>query len=850
MRRALRALALGIATMTVGGLASCSGGGEASRPKAPPGEGATLLLAIDVPFAEITLPPDARGDLGAPPTRIPLRHFEAKGSEGGAAVTDLPIRTRNLYFFKPSTGMRVVKADGTEVPHKYVNPPPPYWTYDESQIKIHRWEGVPSDEELFLEYPPATAAEARMNLVHSGITDPGEFARTSAQAGPSSRTGLLLPAPAKAAWDIEVPPAPDLRFAYALVQPEVADGPPSDGATIRAVVRTADGAEHEVWSSAVKSDTFTPINVDLSAWEGQSVRFSLETDPGASNRFDYVFLADPVITSRKANPRRVFMVFVDTLRPDHVGAFGYQRDTTPALDDVASGAARFTNARSIAPWTLPSARTVLTGQDPEYYFDSPTLQGLLGRAGYATAMFAGNVYLTSNFGLNRDWGLHYVELLPRAKPQVDRALDWLAENDGRDVLMLLHFMDAHLPYKEPDEYRRMFAGDPPAGLPRDEFHRDGVVNAKLKTKEERQYVRDRYDNNIRYADDQLKRLYDQLRPDDVLVFFSDHGEEFWDHGGYEHGHSLFDELLRVPLIIRGGGLPAAAVDAPVSLLDVTPTILDLVGLPQEGMKGTSLVAAAKGDAAAKAALVERAQAFGRPLYGGERWGVLDGTLKYTTYEGRELLFDLASDAEERKDQLKGNSAGAVPMRAAMGEALKREVVTALRVACRGARKFPEHDLVATLTVPGGIRAAWVGDDPTESSMATLAFTEGSDQAVITWPTGYRGSRDVWVVPTKPLAETSHRVTLTAVEGEVRATAVIEADKPVEPTGDRVMLATTKVGDRSVELGFGVVPIPDPAARQLSGFDPELALQLEAMGYAVGAGEEKTPPKPKPAPKAE
>jgi hypothetical protein len=65
-----------------------------------------------------------------------------------------------------------------------------------------------------------------------------------------------------------------------------------------------------------------------------------------------------------------------------------------------------------------------------------------------------------------------------------------------------------------------------------------------------------------------------------------------------------------------------------------------------------------------------------------------------------------------------------------------------------------------------------------------------------------------------------------------------------------MLATTKVGDRSVELGFGVVPIPDPAARQLSGFDPELALQLEAMGYAVGAGEEKTPPKPKPAPKAE
>lgn len=826
----------GAAAMTVTAaliaLVGCRGGSDIPTDVAPEGEARTLLLSVDQAFASLAVPADSRGALGRPPERIPLRGWEAGSAEGERVhSTALPIRTRNLYFFKPSPGMKVVKADGTEIPHRYTQPgKPPYWTYDANQIRVHGWGAAPGDEELFFVYPPSTAKEATLNQAFSGKS-PEEFVRSIAQAGPESRSGLLLPAPGHAAWDLTIPPSADLRFSPALIRPEVLDGPASDGVEVTVTLKVGD-AEHELWKGRVEDDTFRPVRVDLGAWAGQTGRLTVQSDPGADPRFDYLFLADPVVASRKASPKRVFLVFVDTLRPDHMGTYGYERATTPNLDRIAADAARFSQARSVAPWTLPSARTVLTGHDPERYFSVPTLQGRLREAGYATAMFAGNLYLSANFGLQRDWGLHHVELLPRANTQLDQALAWLDQNAGRDLLLLVHLMDAHLPYEEPKAYRRMFAGDPPETLQRDAFHRPQVMEASLKTKEDRQYLRDRYDNNVRFADDQLARLYERLGPDDVLVFFSDHGEEFWDHGSFEHGHTLFDELLRVPLIVRGPGVQAASIDAPVSLLDVTPTVLDLLGLPLGDLKGTSLAAVARGEPGAADALTARPQAFGRPLYGGERWGVLNEGLKYTTFEGREALHDLRADPSERKD-LRGKGPGVDASRAAMAQALQREVADALRLAVEGARKFPAHPLVATMKVPGGIKAAWVGDDPTEQSLAELSWEPGSDTVVVTWPRGYRGSRDVWVVPTAKLADVTHKLTIQAQEGSTTQSFTIPADKPAAPQGVRVVVLQEKVGERRLELGFGVAPIPNGDTPQLSGYDPDLADQLKAMGYAVG-----------------
>ncbi len=826
---------LSLVGAVLAGTTACGWFGPSGPPTAPPDQARSLALDCGVPFQRLSLPEGSRPDHAAAPSRIPLRTWR---SRGGTHATPNPIRSRQLYFHRPN-GMKVFRSDGTELPHRYfAGRSKTFWSYDADRITVHGVQGQPGPDSFYLVYDRATERENRLQRAHAGL-DPDAFACAEVQAGPESRTGLLLPAPAEASWTLTIPPAADLRFWPALVEPEVRDLPRSDGARVTFTWESG-GTTTTLWEQTlVDSYGFdAQVRLPLDAWAGQSGTLRVVSDPGQTPRFDYVFLGDPVVASRESDPTRVVLIFVDTLRPDHLSPYGYNRDTSPALARLARGGVVFEEARNVAPWTLPSARSALTGRHPEYYFGTATLSDQLGAAGFATAFFAGNLYLSANFGLNRGWDLHHVELLPQAEDQLDRALAWLERHDDRDTLLLLHLMDPHLPYDEPDDYRRMFAGDAPTALPREKFFRGEVVGARLRTPEDRQYIRDRYDNNIRYADDQLARLYDRLAPDDIVIFFSDHGEEFWDHGGFEHGHTLFDELLRVPLILRAPGIPASRQTAPVSLLDITPTVLDLVGLPvPDGLDGRSLGPLVRGEEGADAVFAARPQAFGRPLYGHERWGVLDGRSKYATDDGRESLFDLDADPGERADLLIADAEAALPARAKLGGALSREVVVALKVTARYARGHNTKDTTATVTVPGGLRAVWVGEDPTRSSMATVQWEAGSDTFVATWPAPFRGSRDVWFVPQQAVSDVSDDVTITLARGEVTATLRPTPGRVAEPRAKGpTELGSAPVGDRSVSYGFGIMPMPDAEAERLSGFDPETAEMLKAMGYAVGDDE--------------
>jgi arylsulfatase A-like enzyme len=265
-------------------------------------------------------------------------------------------------------------------------------------------------------------------------------------------------------------------------------------------------------------------------------------------------------------------------------------------------------------------------------------------------------------------------------------------------------MDTHLPYSEPAAYRYRYAVADPPGKLGERFERNAVMRARPKTPPERKYVEDRYDNNIAYIHDELERVFSSLRDEDIVVIFSDHGEEFWDHTGFEHGHTLFDELLRIPLVIRAPGLTPRRVEEPVSLLDLTPTVLALLGLPVEGLDGTSLVAVARGDAGAPAALASRDLGFGRPLYGGEQWGALHKQMKYTTTEGREALYDLDSDPAESENLLKeADNRTAAEWRAYLGQAVEMPVELGYRLSTSRSASMPTEDLVAELLVPGGVR---------------------------------------------------------------------------------------------------------------------------------------------------
>ena len=129
----------------------------------------------------------------------------------------------------------------------------------------------------------------------------------------------------------------------------------------------------------------------------------------------------------------------------------------------------------------------------------------------------------------------------------------------------------HLPYTEPREFKGLYAEARPSGLTTDDFLRNDVVKANLDS-DGRQYVKDRYDQNLAYVDAEVSRFLNALPDNATVVIMSDHGEEFWDHGGFEHGHTLYDELLRIPMVVRGPGIKAGRFEEPVSILDVTPTL--------------------------------------------------------------------------------------------------------------------------------------------------------------------------------------------------------------------------------------------------------------------------------------
>jgi arylsulfatase A-like enzyme len=292
----------------------------------------------------------------------------------------------------------------------------------------------------------------------------------------------------------------------------------------------------------------------------------------------------------------VLLVVIDTLREDIAdGRFAADRDAMPELARIATSGVRFTQAVSPAPWTLPATVSLLSGWNPhrhrygvsasawEVLPGDPRamyLAGALRDAGYLTSAFVHNPYLRPWFG----FGPGFYTLRPyhgRAIDGVALALDWLQDHAGSPSFTLLHLMDPHWPYDAP----------PGFGQPRQPCGAcDWLVALQAGPTSEAVHdeVKRRYAAVVHYTDAVLGRFYDGLAASGALdhtwlVVTADHGEELWDHGGFLHGHSLYDELLRVPLVIVPPRSDAKArrgvrVDAQVRLEDVAATLLEVAGL--------------------------------------------------------------------------------------------------------------------------------------------------------------------------------------------------------------------------------------------------------------------------------
>lgn len=388
----------------------------------------------------------------------------------------------------------------------------------------------------------------------------------------------------------------------------------------------------------------------------------------------------------------VVFILLDSVRLDHLGWGGSELPTSPRLDALAAQGACFTQAISQAPWTKPSVGTLFTGLTPSAHEATgrlaplPLRQRTLAEAfavgGYRTFGYSSNPNVTRLFQFDQGFQRFHENTTEAADRLIEVSRVQADPPDAAKApfFLYLHFNDAHYPY-EPRERSVTSAGTQPIrGL----FNRTGrapVLNGETETAfregggasfsaEDVEALRLAYAEEVRWLDDQVGDMIEKLlavRDDVLVVILSDHGEEFLEHGDLGHGHSLHDELVRVPLQFAWSpalgaklGLKAGVRAEQVRLMDLTPTLLELAGLSWPSaatpLAGTSLVPVLRGSAAPAAAAFAETDYFGSPLSGiagplrmlrepGAKIVVTDPWLEATA--GRSWIYDLSNDPGER-----------------------------------------------------------------------------------------------------------------------------------------------------------------------------------------------------------
>lgn len=364
----------------------------------------------------------------------------------------------------------------------------------------------------------------------------------------------------------------------------------------------------------------------------------------------------------------IVVVSLDTLRADHVGCYGYHRPTTPNLDGFASASVLFEDAISQSAWTRPAHASMFTGLYPSEHGvvamserrmlgpDLPTLAASLSAAGYRTAAFTGGGNMSAHFGLGRGFDT-YRSPGRRLRDSLVPALEWLDGGGTGPFFLFVHGFDSHRPYRSEPRDRRALGLDPKRA--------EGILAACKGDggpDSMAPFVAE-YDAAVHRGDRALGTLFNALGErglfeSTVVVVTSDHGEEFLEHGRCFHIHTLYAEVLRVPLVVYVPGLMprrvAGVVPASASL---APTLLDVVGAGRNGLDGPSLAGVLAGVVSAPGeAVSETSSRYGH--------GQGHGHLRSITADGEKLIdwisrgqleyFDLTADPAELRPRHSGS----------------------------------------------------------------------------------------------------------------------------------------------------------------------------------------------------
>ncbi len=374
-----------------------------------------------------------------------------------------------------------------------------------------------------------------------------------------------------------------------------------------------------------------------------------------------------------SKPHNVVVISLDTVRADHLSVYGYHRSTTPNLSRLVEDDVVFEQAFTQTPWTVPSHMSVFTSLYPSVHSIthltpqsdmSAMLPEILRDAGYLTAAFVAPV-LSEDYGFAKGFD-HYVRT-DRVRPadiMVKRALEWLAgdpnEPDIRDqpFFLFLHLFDAHHPYEPPWPFDNAYVADYRSNI-RELSQTHPYTQEKDLTVEELGEVVALYDGEIAYTDFAIGRFFDALRDlglfeSSLIVVFGDHGEGFLEHGLMNQGNSVYEELIRVPLLLRlpGGRSAGERVEEPVQLIDIAPTVLQELNLePTPMMQGTFLFDPVLPDGSRRFAYVSEAYA---ACVRTDSWKVIENPASRVPTIPRALdvdyeLYDLAEDPGEQNN---------------------------------------------------------------------------------------------------------------------------------------------------------------------------------------------------------
>ena len=383
----------------------------------------------------------------------------------------------------------------------------------------------------------------------------------------------------------------------------------------------------------------------------------------------------------KERPPDIFLFTVDTLRADHLPIYGYARDTAPWLTSLAEHGMVFDNGYGTSSWTVPSVASLLTGMQPWQLGVSnapnlPKAEALrrpripeaavsiaewLGGVGYETFGITSNAHLTQVQGFGQGFdvfrSLGFVNAYAVGR-ELERSLDLISASES-PVFVWIHLFDPHDPYVRHDPWMKewdpdftSFSSELPNGKA---IPGEAIVSLRKRRVFQRNgaglpHLRSLYDAEIRYADETLSQMMQALDvgTGDIVIFAADHGDEFRDHGSLGHRVNLYQETVRVPIVLAGPGIETGRNSRPVSLVQLPRTIAELVGsgsgsAPPAEWVGPSLLSGSPGGESSPLTL-ELVRSDGLKM-----WSVIEGSWKLIldpATEGGKLLFDLEEDPGE------------------------------------------------------------------------------------------------------------------------------------------------------------------------------------------------------------